>query len=134
MIINQNVFIYENNELKVQKHNTFLQDGVTLIYSMLANKENVGIKYIEFWNGSEFQFREKLTKQNFVIDNNTLQLSYQIPVTISFNFDRIELYGGSLQQDKQQTGLHIQSVQYDQINSKLPYSIETIIWEITINI
>jgi len=29
---------------------------------MLANKENVGIKYIEFWNGSEFQFREKLTK------------------------------------------------------------------------
>lgn len=134
MVINQNVFIYKNKKLISQKHNTFLQDGVTLIYNMIGNKENVGIKYIEFWNGSLFQYRQKLTKSNFIINNNSLQLSYQTPVQISFDFDRIELYGGSLQADQQQTGLNIQEVQYDVINSKLPYSIETIIWEITINI
>ena len=132
--INQNVFIYQNNKLVNQKHNTFLSNGITLIYNMLGNKENVGIKYIEFWNGSILQNRQKLTSQQFNIDNGQLQLSYQIPVQITFDFDRIELYGGSLQTDDVSTGLNIAEVQFNTINSKLPYSIETILWEFTITI
>ncbi len=132
--MNQNVFIYQEDKLIQSKHNTFLSDGITLIYNMMGNKENVGIKYIEFWNGSVLQDRSKLISQQFNIDNNQLQLSYQIPVQIQFDFDRIELYGGSLQTDNVSTGLNIAEVKFDTINSKLPYSIETIIWEFIINI
>ena len=132
--INQNVFIYQDNKLMQSKHNTFLSDGITLIYSMLGNRENVGIKYIEFWNGSIFQYRQALTSQQFSIDNNQLQLSYQIPVQIQFDFDRIELYGGSLQTDMQSSGLNIAEVRFNNINSKLPYSIETVLWEFVISI